>query len=47
MQFLDRAGQGPAIVLDTPDGGSGPSPVELVLMGIAGCTAIDVVFYFA
>ena len=42
MQFVGRAGDGPAVVMDTPDGGSGASPMELVLMGTAGCTAVDV-----
>ena len=43
MQFVARAGDGPAIVLDSSDGGSGPGPMELVLIGVAGCTAIDVI----
>ena len=42
MQFVGRAEDGPAVVMDTPDGGSGASPMELVLMGTAGCTAVDV-----
>ena len=42
MQFVARAGDAPAVVLDTPDGGSGPSPMQLMLMGIAGCAAMDV-----
>ena len=43
MQFVARAGDGPAVVLDSSDGGSGPSPMELFLIGVAGCTAIDVI----
>ena len=43
LQFVARAGSGPAVVLDTPDGKSGAGPMELVLMGTAGCTAMDVV----
>jgi putative redox protein len=43
LQFVGRAGDGPAVVIDTRDNGSGPSPMQLVLMGIAGCTAMDVV----
>jgi putative redox protein len=43
LQFVARAGNGPAVVLDTPASGSGPGPMELVLMGTAGCTAMDVV----
>jgi putative redox protein len=42
MQFVGRAEDGPAVVMDTPDGGSGASPMQLVLMGTAGCTAVDV-----
>jgi putative redox protein len=42
MQFVGRAGDGPAVVMDTPDSGSGASPMQLVLMGTAGCTAVDV-----
>jgi len=43
MQFVARAGKGPAVVIDSSDGGSGASPMELVLIGVAGCTAIDVI----
>lgn len=42
LQFVGRAGDRPAVVIDSRDGG-GPSPMQLVLMGIAGCTAVDVV----
>ena len=43
LQFIARAGNGPAVVIDTPDGGSGSSPMAMVLIGVAGCTAVDVV----
>jgi len=43
MQFVARAGNGPALVMDSREAGSGASPMELVLMGVAGCTAMDVV----
>ena len=43
LQLIGRAGQGPAVILDTPEGGGGPSPMELVLIGVAGCTGMDVV----
>lgn len=43
LQFVGRAGNGAAVVMDTSDGRSGPTPMELVLMGVAGCTAMDVV----
>jgi putative redox protein len=42
-QFVARAGDGPAVVLDSRESGSGPSPMEMVLMGVAGCTAVDVI----
>ena len=43
LQFVARAGDGPAVVIDSRESGSGPSPMEMVLMGVAGCTAIDVI----
>jgi putative redox protein len=43
FQFVARAENGPGIVLDNSEGGSGPTPIQMVLMGVAGCTAMDVV----
>ncbi len=43
MQFVGRAGEGPAVIMDDPEGGSGASPMDLLLIGTAGCTAMDVV----
>ena len=43
MQFVARAGKGPAVVLDSGEGGGGPSPMEMVLIGVAGCSAMDVI----
>jgi putative redox protein len=43
LQFVARAGDGPAVVMDSGEGASGPSPMQMVLMGVAGCTAIDVI----
>jgi putative redox protein len=43
MQFIGRASKGPAVVLDSSEGGSGASPMEMVLIGVAGCSAIDVI----
>ncbi|NNF99171.1 MAG: OsmC family protein [Desulfobacteraceae bacterium] len=43
MQFVGRPENGPGILLDNPEGRSGPSPMELILMGIAGCTAMDAI----
>ncbi len=48
MQFVAEGGTGHAIVLDgDPSVGgrdTGSRPMELVLMGLAGCTAMDVAF---
>ena len=45
--FVAESGSGHAIVIDAPvaNGGRalGPSPMELMLMGAGGCTAVDVV----
>jgi putative redox protein len=43
LQFVARADDGPALVTDSGDDRSGPSPMQLVLMGVAGCTAMDVI----
>jgi putative redox protein len=43
LQFVARTDEGPAVILDSSDGASGASPMQLVLMGVAGCTAIDIV----
>ena len=43
MQFVGQAGDGPSVILDNPEGKTGPTPMEMVLMGIAGCTAMDVI----
>jgi putative redox protein len=45
LAFVARVGSGHALLLDSPSQGEhlGASPMELMLAGIAGCTAIDVV----
>jgi putative redox protein len=47
MQLVGRSGTGHGLVLDTPvDAGgdnTGPTPMELLLLAHAGCTAMDVV----
>ena len=43
LQFVGRASNGPAVVLDTSESGGGASPMQLMLIGIAGCTAMDVI----
>ena len=45
--FSTLTGSGHTLVLDSkPEGGetsAGPSPMEMLLVGLAGCTAVDVV----
>jgi len=43
LQFVARAGSGPAVVMDSSDSGGGAGPMELLLMGTAGCTGMDVI----
>jgi putative redox protein len=43
LQLIARTPDGPAVVMDNPEGGSGAGPMELLLMGTAGCTAMDVI----
>jgi putative redox protein len=42
-RFVGYASSGHAIVVDASDEKLGPGPMELVLIGLAGCTAYDVV----
>jgi putative redox protein len=48
MQFVGEAGSGHAIVLDGTESAGGRNtglrPMELLLVGLAGCTAMDVKF---
>jgi putative redox protein len=47
MQFVARADTGHAIVMDATEAnggfGSASGPMEVVLMGLLGCTAMDVI----
>ena len=43
MQFVGQSGSGHSVVLDSPDNGMGVSPMEMLLMGLGGCTSFDVV----
>jgi putative redox protein len=51
MRLVGDVEDGPSILLDSshPDYGthSGPAPMELLLLGLAGCTAMDVVSIMA
>lgn len=46
LRLVGTIAGGPAIVVDSPKEGlgthSGPSPMELVLLGLGGCTGMDV-----
>jgi putative redox protein len=42
-QFVAQSGTGHHFLLDDGAGGTGPKPIELVAMGLAGCTAFDVI----
>lgn len=42
MRFVARTGSGHEIVMDDRHGDSGARPTELVIAGLGGCTAIDV-----
>jgi putative redox protein len=43
MQWVGTNNRGHHILIDTPDGGTGPKPTELVALGLAACTAMDVI----
>jgi len=42
-QFVAETGSGHHLILDDTAGATGPKPIELVAVGLAGCTAFDVV----
>ena len=42
-QFVAQTGSGHNLLLDDTAGGTGPKPIELVAVGLAGCTAFDLV----
>jgi putative redox protein len=42
LRFTATTGSGHQIVLDDSGGNSGPRPVEMLLVGQAGCTGMDV-----
>jgi putative redox protein len=42
-QFVAQSGSGHSLLLDDSAGGTGPKPIELVAIALAGCTAFDVV----
>src|SRR5438309_9553503 len=42
-QFAATTGSEHHMLLDNAAGGTGPKPIELVAVGLAGCTAFDVI----
>ena len=42
-QFIPRSGSGHDLMLDDTAGGTGAKPIEMVAVGLAGCTAFDVI----
>ncbi len=42
-QFVATSGSEHHMLLDDPSGGTGPKPVELVAVALAGCTGFDVI----
>ena len=42
-QFVAHTGSGHNLILDDAAGGTGPKPIEMVAVGLAGCTAFDVI----
>lgn len=47
LRFVHRSASGHALVTDVPEdkggGGTAPTPMELVILGLIGCTGVDVV----
>jgi putative redox protein len=42
-QFVARTGSGHNLILDDAAGGTGAKPIEMLAVGLAGCTAFDVI----
>ena len=43
FKFTATSGSGHSIVIHPGDGGTAPSPIELMVMGLGGCASIDIV----
>jgi len=43
MRFVAHTGSGHEFVVDDLDGDRGPRPTELVIAGLGGCVAMDVI----
>jgi putative redox protein len=42
-QFIADNHRGHYLIIDDPNGNTGPKPIDLVAIGLAGCTAFDVI----
>lgn len=42
-QFVGRSGSGHTLIVDTHRGNAGPTPVELLVLAVGACTAMDVI----
>jgi putative redox protein len=42
-QFVAQTGSEHCLLMDDSAGGTGPKPIEMVAVGLAGCTAFDVI----
>ena len=42
QKMLGESGTGHSVVMDALDSGKGVSPMEMFLLGIGGCTSLDV-----
>jgi putative redox protein len=42
-QFIAENNRGHYLIIDDPSGNTGPKPIDLVGIGLAGCTAFDVI----
>lgn len=43
LRFTASSGSGHELVMDNKEGNTGPRPMEMILVGQAGCTAMDVI----
>ena len=42
QKFVGESGTGHSVVMDSIDSNKGVSPMEMLLLGVGGCTSIDV-----
>ena len=42
QKMLGESGTGHSVVMDALDSGKGVSPMEMLLLGVGGCTSLDI-----